>query len=52
MEYQNTRGGTILFRDIGKPPKDSWNSVLEAVEEALDLERTVNKVRNKFLSEV
>ena len=48
MEYQNTRGGNILFKDIGKPPKDSWNSVLEAVEEALDLERTVNKVRNNL----
>ncbi|KAI6649690.1 Ferretin [Oopsacas minuta] len=42
MKYQNTRGGTIVIQDIKKPIKDSWGSCLEAMEGALNLERTVN----------
>lgn len=43
MEYQNQRGGTIVLKDIEKPKKETWGSVLEAVEDCLDLEKTVNK---------
>ena len=44
MEYQNNRGGTILYKDVQKPIKDTWNNILEAVEDALLLEKDVNKV--------
>lgn len=43
MDYQNSRGGIVLLKDIGKPPKDSWNTVLEAVEDSLALEKSVNQ---------
>lgn len=42
IEYQNMRGGRIVFQDIAKPNKTEWNSALEAVEAALELEKTVN----------
>merc|ERR1712018_400927 len=43
MDYQNHRGGTILLKDISKPRKETWNTILEAVEDALALEKEVNK---------
>ena len=42
IEYQNMRGGRVVFQDIAKPNKTEWNSALEAVEAALELEKTVN----------
>lgn len=44
MDYQNSRGGTICLKDISKPRKESWNTILEAMEDALALEKEVNKV--------
>ena len=44
MDYQNHRGGTILLKDIAKPRKETWSTILEAVEDALALEKEVNKV--------
>jgi ferritin heavy chain len=44
IEYQNMRGGKVVFQDINKPTKTEWKSPLEAVEDALDLEKTVNQV--------
>ena len=44
MEYQNQRGGNILLRDVSKPRKEIWNTPLEALEDALALEKEVNKV--------
>ena len=44
MDYQNLRGGSIVLNDIEKPPKQQWSNVLEAVEDALALEKDVNKV--------
>jgi len=41
MEYQTKRGGTILYKDI-KAPKNSYDSPLKALEDALALERKVN----------
>jgi len=43
MDYQNHRGGTILLKDISKPRKETWNTILEAIEDALALEKEVNK---------
>ena len=43
MGYQNKRGGKIVLQDVAKPNKNEWGSALEAVEAALDLEKTVNR---------
>jgi len=43
MDYQTTRGGKVIHRDIAKPPKDAWNDPLEAMEDALALEKSVNQ---------
>ena len=37
------RGGRVVFADINKPNKNEWGSPLEAVEAALELEKTVNQ---------
>ncbi|KAF7494524.1 Soma ferritin [Sarcoptes scabiei] len=43
MKFQNQRGGKILLHEIPKPPKQEWSSGLEAMEAALELEKTVNQ---------
>ena len=43
IEYQNMRGGRVVFHDIKMPTKTEWDSALEAVEDALELEKTVNQ---------
>jgi len=43
MDYQNSRGGSILLKDISKPKKESWNTILEAMEDVLALEKAVNE---------
>lgn len=43
MEFQNKRGGRIVLQDIPKPTKQEWNNGLEAMEAALELEKTVNQ---------
>jgi len=43
MEFQNKRGGRIVLQDIQKPVKQDWSSGLEAMEAALELEKTVNQ---------
>lgn len=43
MKYQNLRGGTIVLQDIQKPAKQTWGSMLEAVTDALELEKVVNQ---------
>jgi len=42
MKYQNDRGGRIILQPISKPSNDEWNSPLEAITAALELEKTVN----------
>jgi ferritin heavy chain len=37
------RGGKVVFQDIDKPKKTEWRSPLKAVEDARDLEKTVNE---------
>jgi len=43
MKYQNTRGGRIVLQDIKKPERDEWGTGLEAMQVALQLEKSVNQ---------
>ncbi|GFR07626.1 soma ferritin [Trichonephila clavata] len=43
MKFQNQRGGTVVLRDIKAPTKQKWASPLEAMQDALELEKTVNQ---------
>uniref|UniRef100_A0A7M4FEH1 Ferritin n=1 Tax=Crocodylus porosus TaxID=8502 RepID=A0A7M4FEH1_CROPO len=43
LRFQNQRGGRVLLQDIKKPERDAWGSTLEAMEAALQLEKTVNQ---------
>merc|ERR1711990_396445 len=43
MDYQVKRGGKVVFQDICKPTTMEWGSALEAMQAALDLEKTVNQ---------
>ncbi len=43
MKFQNERGGPIILQDVAKPSKQEWGSGLEAMEAALELEKTVNQ---------
>ncbi|XP_016403866.1 ferritin, heavy subunit-like [Sinocyclocheilus rhinocerous] len=42
MKFQNQRGGRIFLQDVKKPEKDEWGSGVEALECALQLEKSVN----------
>merc|ERR1712189_127585 len=43
MDYQAKRGGRVVFQDIAKPSCMEWGSPLDAMEAALELEKTVNQ---------
>merc|ERR1711973_365477 len=43
MEYQTSRGGRCKFQDIAKPSTMEWGTPLQAMEAALELEKTVNQ---------
>merc|ERR1712066_457788 len=43
MEYQNVRGGRIVLKPIDAPTKQSWDSAVEAMQDAIELEKTVNQ---------
>uniref|UniRef100_V9LBS9 Ferritin n=1 Tax=Callorhinchus milii TaxID=7868 RepID=V9LBS9_CALMI len=43
LRYQSQRGGRIFLQDVKKPEKDEWGSGLEAMQYALQLEKTVNQ---------
>ena len=43
MDYQCKRGGRVVFQDIAKPTTMDWGSVTDALEAALELEKTVNQ---------
>uniref|UniRef100_A0A8C8RDI3 Ferritin n=1 Tax=Pelusios castaneus TaxID=367368 RepID=A0A8C8RDI3_9SAUR len=43
LTYQNKRGGRIILQDIKKPEQDEWRNSLEALQCALQLEKTVNQ---------
>nr|ACB70370.1 ferritin [Ornithodoros coriaceus] len=43
MKYQNMRGGRVVLQPIQKPSQDEWGSGLEAMQAALELEKSVNQ---------
>ena len=43
MKFQNDRGGRVVLQDVKKPAKDEWGSGLDAMQAALELEKTVNQ---------
>lgn len=43
MKYQQQRGGKVVLQGIEKPVRDSWGSVLEAVQSALEMEKNINQ---------
>ena len=43
MRYQVKRGGKVVFQDIAQPSTMEWGTALEAMEAALELEKTVSK---------
>merc|ERR1719481_2446061 len=43
IQYQNKRGGKVVFQDIAKPSSMEWGSPVDALEAALELEKTVNQ---------
>ena len=44
IQYQNRRGGKVVFQDIAKPTTMEWGTPLEAMEAALELEKTVSMI--------
>jgi ferritin heavy chain len=43
MKYLNKRGGRVFYNDIQKPKNDTWGTGLEALQQALNLEKEVNQ---------
>eukprot|EP00088_Acartia_fossae_P050513 TRINITY_DN5660_c0_g1_i2.p1 TRINITY_DN5660_c0_g1~~TRINITY_DN5660_c0_g1_i2.p1 ORF type:complete len:169 (-),score=73.90 TRINITY_DN5660_c0_g1_i2:111-617(-) len=43
IKYQNKRGGKVVFQDVAKPSSMEWGTPLDALEAALELEKTVNQ---------
>merc|ERR1712241_1180547 len=43
IEYQNMRGGRVVFQDIAKAKTDDWTSALTAIEASLELEKRVHE---------
>jgi len=43
MKYQNQRGGRIVLQDIKRPEHDDWGTGLEAMQVAMQLEKSVNE---------
>lgn len=43
IDYQNKRGGRVVFQNIQKPNTDEWVTALNAVEASLDLEKSVHE---------
>ncbi|NXT47101.1 FRIM protein, partial [Pluvianellus socialis] len=43
LRFQTRRGGRVLLNDVKKPERDTWGSALEALEAALQLEKSVNR---------
>ncbi|KAJ1142653.1 hypothetical protein NDU88_008966 [Pleurodeles waltl] len=43
MKYQNKRSGRVVLQDVKKPDRDEWSNTLEAMQAALQLEKTVNQ---------
>merc|ERR1712203_666122 len=50
MEYQAKRGGKVVFQDIAKPTTMEWGSPLDAMQAALELEKTVTRACSSCMS--
>ncbi len=44
MKYLNKRGGRIVLQDIKNPEKVEFSTAVEAMTQALELEKRVNEV--------
>ena len=45
IQYQNRRGGRVVFQALSRPSKMAWDSPLAAFQEALEQEKTVRPKR-------
>lgn len=43
MEYMNKRGGKVILTDVKASEKQEWGSAVEAMTDALNLEKEVNE---------
>ena len=43
-KYQNLRGGVVTLLPVSAPANTNWGSGLEAMQKALELEKSVNQV--------
>jgi len=43
IEYQNKRGGRVVFQDIAKAKTDDWESPMAALQAQFDLEKSVHE---------
>ncbi|KAG8433990.1 hypothetical protein GDO86_012375 [Hymenochirus boettgeri] len=43
IKYQNERGGRVYLQNVEKPERDDWANGLEALQNALKLEKNVNQ---------
>ncbi|XP_071512483.1 soma ferritin-like isoform X4 [Panulirus ornatus] len=48
MNYQNLRGGLVRLQQVTAPSTAEWGSGIEAMEHALELEKTINEVEKIF----
>lgn len=44
MAYQNLRGGLVTLQQVTAPSTADWGTGLEAMNRALELEKSVNQV--------
>ncbi|XP_068227290.1 ferritin-like [Palaemon carinicauda] len=51
MEFQNKRGGRVVFQPIQAPPKSEWGTALEALQSAMELEKNLNQAFLDILTE-
>ena len=43
MKFQNQRGGRVVLQPVMKPAQDTWGTPLDALQAALELEKSVNQ---------
>lgn len=49
LTYLNKRGGKIILQDIKNPAPNGEMTAVEAMTKALDLEKKVNEVSERFI---
>ncbi|KAK8736257.1 hypothetical protein OTU49_004898 [Cherax quadricarinatus] len=48
MNYQNLRGGSVNLMQVTAPSRAEWGTGVEAMEHALELEKSINQVEKIF----